>query len=142
LRSTLSNSAPTIGKTRPSSIWFNSFLTCLIPPGKNQICRSVKWCGLRPLTPVRLGPPCRRPILNATTPSLYARRCTRYDRCAVKSRDLMTTLEVTRRKLGRHRGRPSLKLNECLVGRVAEAPALQATPSRDLLGSRCQLSLS
>src|SRR5258708_27142813 len=30
-----------------------------------------------PLTPVRLGPPCRRPILNATTSSLYARRCTR-----------------------------------------------------------------
>jgi hypothetical protein len=30
----------------------------------------------RPLTPVRLGPPCRRPILNATTSPLYARRCT------------------------------------------------------------------
>src|SRR6202023_1162785 len=38
--------------------------------------QSVKWCGMRPLPPVRLGPPCRRPILNATTSSLYARRCT------------------------------------------------------------------
>src|SRR6202048_4396258 len=39
--------------------------------------RSVKWCGMRPLPPVRLGPPCRRPILNATTSPLYARRYTR-----------------------------------------------------------------
>src|SRR5271166_977116 len=39
--------------------------------------RSVKWCGMRPLLPVRLGPPCRRPILNATTSPLYARRYTR-----------------------------------------------------------------
>ena len=51
----------------------------------------LKWAGgrvarrlridldMRPLMPVRLGPPCRRPILNATTSSLYARRCTRAD---------------------------------------------------------------
>src|SRR6516164_2204903 len=32
---------------------------------------------MRPLPPVRLGPPCRRPILNATTSPLYVRRCTR-----------------------------------------------------------------
>src|SRR5580704_11669601 len=31
---------------------------------------------MRPLPPVRLGPPCRRPILNATTSPLYARRYT------------------------------------------------------------------
>src|SRR6266436_1583478 len=31
---------------------------------------------MRPLMPVRLGPPCRRPILNATTSPLYARRYT------------------------------------------------------------------
>src|SRR5271165_1888647 len=31
---------------------------------------------MRPLLPVRLGPPCRRPILNATTSPLYARRYT------------------------------------------------------------------
>jgi hypothetical protein len=37
--------------------------------------RSIQICAL--LTPVRLGPPCRRPILNATTSSLYARRCTK-----------------------------------------------------------------
>src|SRR3982074_1936150 len=29
------------------------------------------------LLPVPLGPPCQRPILNATTSPLYARRCTR-----------------------------------------------------------------
>src|SRR5271166_4690782 len=32
--------------------------------------QSVEWCGMRPLLPVRLGPPCRRPILNATTSPL------------------------------------------------------------------------
>ncbi len=31
------------------------------------------------LRPVRLGPPCRRPILNATTSPLYVRRYTRGD---------------------------------------------------------------
>src|SRR5580692_1835193 len=31
---------------------------------------------MRPLPPVRLGPPCQRPILNATTSPLYARRYT------------------------------------------------------------------
>ena len=31
---------------------------------------------MRPLPPVRLGPPCRRPILNATTSPLYVRRYT------------------------------------------------------------------
>src|ERR1700759_946105 len=30
------------------------------------------------LAPVRLGPPCRRPILNATTSPLFARRCTSF----------------------------------------------------------------
>ena len=34
---------------------------------------------MRPLMPVRLGPPCRRPILNATTSPLYARRYTSLD---------------------------------------------------------------
>src|SRR5271166_3689319 len=42
--------------------------------------RSVKWCGMLPLLPVRLLAPCRRPILNATTSSLYARRYTREGR--------------------------------------------------------------
>src|SRR5258707_6381609 len=35
---------------------------------------SIQICAL--LTPVRLGPPCRRPILNATPSPLYARRYT------------------------------------------------------------------
>jgi len=35
---------------------------------------STQTCALLP--PVRLGPPCWRPMLNATTSSLYARRCT------------------------------------------------------------------
>jgi hypothetical protein len=35
---------------------------------------SIQICAL--LTPVRLGPPGQRPILNATTSPLYARRCT------------------------------------------------------------------
>ncbi len=38
--------------------------------------RSIQICAL--LTPVRLGPPCRRPILNATTSPLYVRRYTSY----------------------------------------------------------------
>src|SRR5271165_3860401 len=38
--------------------------------------RSVKWCGMRPLLPVRLLAPGRRPILNATPSPLYARRYT------------------------------------------------------------------
>src|SRR4029077_6900671 len=56
-----------------------------------RVALKMKWAGdrvarrlridldMRPLMPVRLGPPCRRPILNATTSSLYARRCTRAD---------------------------------------------------------------
>src|SRR5277367_715486 len=36
---------------------------------------SIQICVLLP--PVRLGPPCRRPILNATMSSLFARRRTR-----------------------------------------------------------------
>src|SRR5208282_6484674 len=35
---------------------------------------SIEICA--PLLPVRLGPPCRRPILNATPSLLYARRYT------------------------------------------------------------------
>jgi hypothetical protein len=36
---------------------------------------SIQICALLP--PVRLGPPCRRPILNATMAPVYERRCTR-----------------------------------------------------------------
>jgi hypothetical protein len=35
-----------------------------------------KRSGVRPLPPVRLGPPCRRPILNATKPKGFRRRYT------------------------------------------------------------------
>src|SRR6266403_1348055 len=35
---------------------------------------SIQICAL--LTPVRLGPPCRRPILNATICQIHVRRCT------------------------------------------------------------------
>jgi hypothetical protein len=37
--------------------------------------RSIQICALLP--PVRLGPPCRRPILNATICQIHMRRCTR-----------------------------------------------------------------
>src|SRR5271157_1840734 len=44
---------------------------------------------MRPLLPVRLGPPCRRPILNATTSPLYARRYTRTTGLLLRLRNLL-----------------------------------------------------
>src|SRR5258708_12482842 len=48
---------------------------------------------MRPLPPVRLGPPCRRPILNATTSSLYARRYTTltFDALFFATRDVIVS---------------------------------------------------
>src|SRR5271166_3357575 len=48
---------------------------------------------MRPLRPVRLGPPCRRPILNATTSPLYARRCTRISGSLVPLIEVLSRFE-------------------------------------------------
>ena len=46
--------------------------------GRRLRCSSVTYrFRYAPLVPVRLGPPCRRPILNATICQLHMRRCTR-----------------------------------------------------------------
>src|ERR1700737_470873 len=85
--------------------------------------RSVKWCGMRPLPPVRLGPPCRRPILNATTSSLYARRCTSHWTGLSSIWTVQTSIFVTVRLIEhRYLWRPILN------GHITGASAFHALP--------------
>ena len=65
-------------------------------------CKNGAGCALLP--PVRLGPPCRRPILNATTSPLYARRCTRLEEESCV--ELAGTARIIRAKLHPSRSPP------------------------------------
>jgi hypothetical protein len=48
-------------------------------PGRDQEYQEYrKWSGMRPLTPVRLGPPCLRPILIVTKGMLFRGQDTRF----------------------------------------------------------------
>ena len=100
--------------------------------GRRQRCSPVtyRFRYAPSLPPVRLGPPCRRPILNATTSPLYVRRYTRSGQKYIGNDAIQSALikcQRSPRAIDQFKPSPSISqstffalLNRCESTRIGE----------------------